>query len=222
MEKPGGPDRRAIKCFCCGGVLPEADFNVSTDLAYCRKCGRSFSFAEALRRDGAPFDLFTPPAYIAVFEEWGGMVMRYRKISPACWLMIPFIVGWVGFSVYALADSIAKTGLSFDTMGISPFVLVAAGLIPAGLYLLFGKIEIRGRDGVVEIFTGVGRVGRHCRFEREAIQTVGFETVRNDGHDWEYIAITMRNGRRHTFGQSIPEPQRRFICDYLRRLANLY
>jgi transcription elongation factor Elf1 len=57
-----------LTCPSCQSALALEDVNVTTDLALCRACGKSFQYSELAGGSSADVDLMSPPAG-AWFEQ---------------------------------------------------------------------------------------------------------------------------------------------------------
>ena len=90
-----------IHCPECGREIPERDFNVSTDLAFCSVCGTNYSYSELVQaeNDGDVYRPDLPPRGIRVtnippYEE----VLSYRFFSSGVWGLLIFGIIWCGMT----------------------------------------------------------------------------------------------------------------------------
>jgi hypothetical protein len=90
-------------CPLCRSAIAADDINVATDIALCRRCGKTFSFSELVGGSpGAAVDLTTPPSG-AWFEQLGdGFRVGATTRSWTALFVIPFTCVWSGFSLKSL------------------------------------------------------------------------------------------------------------------------
>src|SRR5688500_3614568 len=122
-----------VVCPKCGSEIPLEDVNVANDLALCRKCSESFSFAEAIRtEDIAAVDLANPPRGVWYRPTPNGFELGSSTRSAAAIFLVPFMLVWSGGSMGGIYGSqIAKGDFN---LAMSLF----------GLPFLFGTIVLGG------------------------------------------------------------------------------
>jgi hypothetical protein len=119
-------------CPSCRLSIAVDDINVSTDLALCRACGRTFRFSEIA--DGGPAsgpDLTSPPAgawYEPLPDGFcaGAMTRSWKAI-----FFIPFTCVWSGFSMYGIYWKQIESGhfdLTSSLFGL-PFLIGTCFLV---------------------------------------------------------------------------------------------
>jgi hypothetical protein len=100
-------------------------------------------------------------------------------------------------------------GLLFMCMFLTPFVLVGLGVGMAALFSLFGRHEVRLRGPEGRVFTGIGPVGWHRRFDASTVKTVRFvdSSVETNGKRGRLIAIECES-RTIKFGTALNDQRR--------------
>ena len=118
-----------LTCPRCRADIPLEDLNVSTDIALCRRCDETYSFAE-LSRGGAPVDVDTARPPDGAWYESQGNEFEVGATSRS-WMaviLVPFTALWAGGSLWAIYGSQIAKG-TFDPtsslVGI-PFRLATA------------------------------------------------------------------------------------------------
>ncbi len=214
-----------IQCPQCGREIPPGDFNVSTDLAYCRNCDKSHRFSllsgvENSNQDnpgGAGGSTSGP-----VGTSWrlrfargeSGRVISYRVLSPVLLFLAPFAVFWIVMVLKFPFGEMPGPGEVFRVV----FLLASLLLIGIVIFLALGTIELRERNGEWEVFSGVGPFGRTRRFSASDVVSVETRVTHvNNRHPCYAIVIRLKNGSRCKFGSAMSEKDRDALCDYLRR-----
>jgi hypothetical protein len=111
-------------CPNCRAEIPLADTNVSTDIALCRHCEKTFSFAE-LNQDQAvvDVDLSHPPRGVWYRNQANEFEVGATTRSAAGFFLVPFTLVWAGGSMGGIyGTQIAMANLScFNRCSASPF-----------------------------------------------------------------------------------------------------
>jgi hypothetical protein len=184
-----------MKLICpeCRGEIPLVDVNVSTDLALCRRCEKSFSYADLVtEEETAPVDLTRPPRGTWVQRKAAGFKVGASTRSGAAFFLVPFMCIWSGGSLGGIYGSQLWKGefnLMMSLFGI-PFLL---GTILFGSFAAMsacGKVEVRVDNERGEVFYGVGRVGLRRRFRWWKDVRISKRFVRgNEGGGSEQVEI---------------------------------
>lgn len=204
-----------IACPSCRSAISMEDVNVSTDLALCRRCGKTFSFSQLANNSasGGP-DLTAPPAG-AWFEQLpdgfrtGGTTRSWMAL-----FLIPFTCVWAGGSLGCIFGRQFASG-EFDPMSSLfglPFLLGSIFLIGMCAMTVAGKVEIAQRGDRLSIFVGVGWLGWTRNYSWS-----DFSAVREDrslsGFNWNGLGrmILLEGKRRAAFGSTLSEERRYFV-----------
>lgn len=214
----------APRCLHCGQALDLADTNVATDVALCRACGRTMTFSAVIAPDEtAAVDLASPPRGVKVERNSiHGIEIRYHRLNPVAFVLIPFTALWSGLSLWGIYGSQLSDGAIDPVLALAglPFVLGTFVLLGVIAWMLFGRWRVRLDRGTAEIFRGVGPFGRrrHVPITRDTILRLAPGTVRVNGRTQDEIVIT--NGP-HTvrFGALLPAEVRAFLAAVLRQAA---
>lgn len=209
-------------CRACGAVIALADVNVSTDIALCRACGQTMPFSLIAPIPGAAeVDFQRPPKGVSIEESpLGGRSILYRKFSPLVLFLIPFTAVWSGGSMMAIYGSQMKRGhfeLIQCLFGL-PFLLGSVLLISIILFLLFGRWRIGYYQGGLEVAMEVGpiRWTRRLACDRSARVSVQTSTWQTNGAPQRVIQVECQ-ANSLKFGTTIPDDQKAFIAEALRR-----
>ena len=214
-----------IYCPDCRKEIPAEDFNVSTDVAFCRRCGKNHRYSELadfeVRADFCPDE---PPRGMRVLPDDGtgeGIVFRY--FSHAVWILCFFAVFWSGIT--GTATVAAWTGNSpwFAKLFMIPFQLVGIGFLFGIAMMLFGRSELRFRDGALEMFSGIGRIGRRRRWILADIRKVAVEPInmQQNCRRFEAVTIVTADGRRRFIGRSLDAEKQQFLVNLIRQKIRL-
>lgn len=165
-----------LVCLKCRSEIPLSDVNVSTDIALCRQCGQTWSYADLLAdKESAEIDTMAPPKG-AWFHEVPpcSFEVGVSTRSAAALFLVPFMCVWSGFSLGGIYGSQFMKGqfnLTMSLFGI-PFVLGTLLFGSIALMTVCGKVVVRvdGENGTV--FTGVGPIGWRRRLNWRGVSSV--------------------------------------------------
>ena len=211
-------------CQSCAAPIPLEDINVATDIALCRRCGATSSFASIRTLSDASALLSKPPPKGVKVERdmmGYGSIITYRRIPIGLLLfVIPFTAGWSGFSMIGIYGSqIAKGEFNLlqSLFGI-PFLFGTIALVSIILFGLFGKWTIRLNRGDGTVFVGVGMLGWKRKFTYTTFSTVRLEdsAITDDRQRTQVIAIKTDN-TEFSFGSSLKKDVQKFITATLMR-----
>lgn len=189
-----------VHCPKCQQAIPDEDFNVSTDLAYCRSCKANFELSQLIQNaklDQAASKGKEPDGtWCRSSGRWTTIGASHRSILKAFGLLFMCLF-WNGivsvFVLLNLASTLHLLGFTPPTwfpapemdggpMGVgmtlflwlflTPFILIGSGLLIGFLLCLAGKteIEISPREG--RIFTGIGPIGWTRKFDPSMVEKV--------------------------------------------------
>jgi hypothetical protein len=207
--------------FCQSAISPD-DVNVSTDLALCRNCGKTSSFAEVAGVDGIPADVLEhPPKGIRTMRNSrGDRKIVYRRISPILLFLVPFTAVWSGGSLLGIYGSQFRKGefdLAQSLFGL-PFLFGSLVLFVAIAYLAFGRWEIVLQKGMGSVFAGVGSLGWRRRFEYDRSTRVSLRMTNVEVNDVRQQGICVRTGENEfVFGTLIKEEAKQYIVASIRQ-----
>ena len=211
-----------VHCPECGRGIPEKDFNVSTDLAYCSSCGTNYSYSELVLAEKHEEDAYRPdlpPRGIRVtntppYDE----VLSYRFFSHAVWMVLVFGVIWCGFAgtftanIWFVADAPLAVKLFF-----LPVLLVGLSVLGVVLLMLSGRGELRVREGMLEIFAGIGGLGIRRCFELAKIERVAIEPTSMRQNNRPIYGVLIRcDGRKRFVGRGLNDEKQQFIENFIR------
>lgn len=211
---------KSYQCPSCGGIIELESINVTTDVALCRQCGQTTSFSvlsEILEL--SEFKIEQPPRGVQITEDMAGVkTIRYKRISPILLFLIPFTCVWSGGSVGGIYGSQIHKG-QFDLIqslfGL-PFLFGSILLLAVILFLLFGKWVIQIRRGEIEVFAGIGRIGKTRRFSCTSRVVVSLAVTSAGRHNNPGKIIQIQAGEeKFRFGSTMPEPVKQYIAAIL-------
>lgn len=195
-----------LACPNCGAEIPEADINIASDLAYCRRCSHAHSAASLATRQhiphlhelhGAPrgviftrtLDGFRVSAshysagqcatalFLAVF--WNTITGLFISINTMATLRLLGVRNLAGISLPVITGTGASLGQTlFLWLFLSPFIAIGLALIAALITTVFGRTELSVSAGAGKLFTGVGGLGLTTRFRATDIMDVSIERER--------------------------------------------
>ncbi len=211
-----------ITCPGCAKEIPLNDVNPSTDVAFCRACGKTYSFAE-LSTDAADADadLTTPPPGTWVRELGGVFEVGSTTRSAIAFFLVPFVAIWSGGSlggIYGTQFYKHRFDLMQSLFGI-PFLLGSLFLIPVTLMAVFGKIIIRRTGDIGSVALGFGPFFYTRRFRWSEIKRIHatFARYRQNGQNVPIIEL-VNDSKPIRFGSQLSEPRRKFLLAILKRL----
>ncbi len=209
-----------IVCPKCRAEIPLEDVNVATDLALCRQCGQTWSYAELINDSKSPdFDSRTPPSG-AWFREMppGGFTVGVSTRSPVAFFLVPFMCVWSGFSlggIYGTQFHKGQFNFGMSLFGI-PFILGTLLFGSIAVMSVCGKVTVtvEGDNGV--IFTGVGPIGWRRRFNWRNVSAIRrSEKYGNRGSVSHQI--TLEGEKRLNFAAGVKDDRLDFMLATLRR-----
>jgi hypothetical protein len=187
-------------CPRCKGVIPSEDINVAKDIAYCRNCNLAQSLSDLASGTvvNDDVDLTQAPAGAWFRRDPDGMTVgaTNRSLGGAFGLLF-FALFWNGivgmFVLLALSATLHQLGIGLPSwfpafaaksnsqpwgfiiflwVFLTPFI--AIGLVVFGGFLnsLAGRAEVRIQNGQGDLFTGIGPIGFHKRFEAADVRNV--------------------------------------------------
>lgn len=190
---------------------------MSTDIALCRGCGRTFSFS-MIRESGVLLkqSLACPPRHVRVDELYPGRKMiRYKKIPGVVFFLIPFTAFWSGLSMWGLyIQPLMQEKIDWSRMlfGI-PFLLGTIVLTFSICMCLFGKWVITLENGLGTVFVGIGSIGwtRAFNYSRDTLVSLKNSGISHNDVPMKGIFIKDEQGQL-IFGSSIQEDCKLYIA----------
>jgi len=196
------------------------DVNVSTDIALCRRCGRTYAFSEVVGGD-AVADLNAPPngAWYEVLAD--GFRVGASTRSWAALFIVPFMCVWSGGSLGGIYGSQLRSGHFNPFMSLFgiPFLI---GTVIFGSYAVMtvaGKVEVTKRGDRLTVFTGVGALGWQRGYSAAEFSSVR-EDVGWNSSSWSNRrgkVIALEGRRRAAFGVMLSDERRYFVLSALRQ-----
>lgn len=208
-----------IACPSCRSKIALEDVNPSTDIALCRRCGRTYSFGLLNAAQG--IDLQTPPSGARFEVVPGGFTIEATTRTWMAAFLVPFTCVWAGESLGSIYGRQIQHGV-FDPkaalMGL-PFLLGSVVLVGWCAMLTAGVVRVTRQGDELEVFTGVGPVGwrrKHpwsvIRNAREDVASTGSRR-RNQGR-----CILLEGTTRVAFGSTLTEERRYFMLQAIRKM----
>jgi hypothetical protein len=210
-------------CPLCRSPIGLDDINVATDIALCRRCGKTFSFSGLVggSANAAP-DLTTPPNG-AWFEQLAnGFRTGATTRSWMALFVVPFTCVWSGMSLGGIYGKQISSGLFDPTSSLFgvPFLLGSVFLIGYCAMTTMGKVELSQRGGSLSVFTGIGRLGWTRNYLWSDFSSAREDSRRN-GVNWnrqQGVVIVLEGKRRAAFGTMLSEERRYFVLSALRQM----
>lgn len=165
-----------ITCPKCRADIPLDDVNVARDIALCRQCGQTWSYADLIADMQTDYGIpRTPPRGTWLHDRGpNSFEVGISTRSPIALFIVPFMCVWSGVSlggIYGTQISRHHFQLFESLFGI-PFLLGTIVLGSVAAMSICGKmtVSVNGDDGVV--FTGVGPVGWRRRFSWRQVRAI--------------------------------------------------
>lgn len=213
-------------CPKCHVEIPLEDVNVTTDIALCRQCGQTYSFAE-LVQDQAALDVDTsqPPGGAWYRNQGNEFEVGATTRSGAAFFLVPLTLLWSGGSlggIYGTQFAKGKFDLTQSLFGI-PFLLGSLALIPFTLMTIFGKVMVRSSGDQGAVFIGVGPFGRTRKFRWSELKAVRSALTKWKQNNRSVPLIELDGPKPIRFGSQLSEKRRDFMLAVLRRrLSNRF
>lgn len=207
-------------CPRCRLEIPLEDVNVATDVALCRRCGNTYSFAELTQSaDIFQVDLSRPPRGAWLRNQGNEFEVGSTLRSFGALFLVPFTLVWSGFSmggIYGRQITHGHFNLGESLFGI-PFLLGTVVLVSLCLMATLGKVAVRisGEQGAV--FTGVGPIGWTRRFNRREVKAVRESLSRWQQNGRSMPVLELEGGTPIRFGSGLSEQRRHFMLAALRQ-----
>ena len=211
-----------LLCPNCGREIPTEDVNVEKDIALCRSCNQTFSFAELAREGSGPaVDLMRPPKGVWFRQNMRGFELGATTRSGAAFFLVPFMCAWSGLSlggIYGSQIHSGKFNLASSLFGL-PFLIGTIFLVAFTLMTICGKMVISVQGDQGRLFTGLGPLGRTRLFKWSNIKSATEETgFYRNGQPRLAIILQGDDNTRLKFASGINEERRYFMLNALRSL----
>ena len=208
-------------CPLCRSTIAIDDINVATDIALCRRCGKTFSFSELVGGSAGVVPDLTAPPNGAWFEQLAdGFRTGATTRSWMALLVVPFTCVWSGISLGGIYGKQISSGQFDPTSSLFgvPFLLGSVFLVGYCAMMTTGKIELSQRGGSLSVFTGVGRLGWTRNYSWSDFSSAREDSRRN-GFNWnrQGVVIVIEGKRRVAFGTMLNEERRYFVLSALRQ-----
>jgi hypothetical protein len=209
-----------ILCPRCRSEIPLDDVNVSKDLALCRQCGQTWSYAD-LNEDNKASNFVPSSAPGGTWCEETGpgtFMVGSTTRSALAFFLVPFMCAWSGLSlggIYGTQFTKGHFNLRESLIGI-PFILGTLLFGSIAVMSVCGKVTVSlaGDDGV--IFTGVGPIGWRRRFNWRKVTSIRrTEKIGNRGSTYEQI--TFEGEKRLNFAAGVKTERLDFMLAVLRK-----
>lgn len=204
-------------CPFCRSPIGMSDVNVSTDIALCRTCGKTSSFALVSGNASVTLDAINHiPKHVQMEKNPVlGTTITYRKKSAILLFLIPFTALWSGGSMWGIYGTQLARG-QFDwgrsLFGL-PFLIGTVILLSIILFLLLGKWQVHLHRGNGEVFVGIGQLGwtRHFTYNRDSLISLRNSAYRVNNVPQQ--AIHIQNGEQEfMFGATLTQEAKQFIA----------
>lgn len=207
-------------CPSCRSSIPANDVNVSTDLALCRSCGRTFRFSELVNDDGfSSLDLNSPPRGAWYESLPDGFCAGATTRSWFALFLIPFTCAWAGGSMWDIYGKQIESGHIDWTSSLFglPFLIGSIALILLCAFMTAGRVTIRQSSDRFSIFTGVGPIGLTRNYSWSDFNSAREEILLN-GTGWKGFGqgIVLEGRRKVAFGSMWSGERRYFVLRVLR------
>jgi hypothetical protein len=209
-----------LTCPSCRSRLALEDVNVSTDLALCRACGKSFHYSDLAGGLSTGVDLMFPPAG-AWFEQLPDGF--HTGATTRSWLavfLVPFTCVWSGFSMSSIyGQQIASRHFApFESLFGIPFLFGTCMLVSFCAMTIAGRIAVTRQADRLSIFTGVGWLGWTRNYSWSDFRSVREDVAGMASWNRQGRVIVMEGARRAAFGSLWSGDRRYFVLNALRKM----
>ncbi|MES2996574.1 MAG: hypothetical protein V4733_07165 [Verrucomicrobiota bacterium] len=166
------------------------------------------------------FDELLPPKGVRIVNSMRGREIRYKRISPSVFFLIPFTAAWSGFSMTGIYGSQIEAGKfnpGLSLFGL-PFLCGTIFLLSLIVFMLFGRSIIDWNEGQLRVKAGVGPLGwtRRISCGKDARVSIRMAKWRQDNQPVEQIVIE-DDGKALKFGGGFPHETKRWIAEAVKR-----
>ncbi len=209
-----------LRCPDCQQTIGGDDFNVATDIALCRRCGKRHQYSKLAAMEAAPgFDAGELPSGLKLSCDGHGETLRYRIFTSTAWVVLIFALIWNGM-VSRLVSGVTSKPFSPQMLLAIPFVAVGIIMAIAALLQLFGHVEVRCRDEELEIFTGIGPIGRTRRVRFAEISMIDVTQSYNGNNSRiNGVAIRLSGGKLLWLLRGAKTERQEYAVNFLRTLT---
>jgi hypothetical protein len=216
-------DTTKIKCPKCRVLIPQEDFNISTDIALCRRCSETYSFAKLLEdSETKNIDISIPPKGAWFRRTIRGFVVGATTRHVSAFFLVPFMIAWSGGSLGGIYGSQIASGKFNLVMSLFGLPFVAGTLIFGSIMLMtiMGKVEVVVERNEAYVFTGIGFLGWRRHFTWDKINKIKDVTEYSEGLPYKKIMLTTDTGKEIKFGNGVKKERIDYIRSVLRVMQN--
>ena len=209
-----------IICPKCNTQIDENDFNISTDLAYCRNCHTEHRYSVL-----AAMDDVDENAYERFVERYANDHGFERRVSipfprGTLLFLVPFTCLWSGISMVGIYISPliqGKLELDQALFGI-PFLLGTIVLLNVIFAIGFGKTRVEIERRMLRYRGGAGPFTRRKKIALDAstIVSLTLSDVKINDRSVNHIEICT-GGETITFGATMKKDRKTFLAVWIMR-----
>jgi hypothetical protein len=227
-----------------------ADMNVANDLAVCRACGQVHKLSSLVQAAELEqgLDFARPPAgawyrdtglgavvgathrslgtalgLLAFSLFWNGIVsvFVFLAVSSTLYLLHVPRPGW--FPSPQMNGSDMGVGMTiFLWLFLTPFILIGLAMLAGFFSALGGRTEATIQNGQGVLYTGIGALGWHRRFNPQFVKEVRIDDRRwrdsdGDARRSKQIVIEMVAGKPIKFGSMLRDDRMKFVAAAVRK-----
>jgi hypothetical protein len=211
---------KQYNCPSCGGVIELDNVNVAKDIALCKRCGQTTSFAVLSGiSELSSIKLDAPPKNIRINEDMPGVkVIRYKRFQPVLLFLIPFTCIWFGMVIGIMyRTQIVKCEFNMaESLKGLPFLLGGIVMTSIIIYLIFSKWLITLTNHDCSVFIGIGKLGwrRVCPLTRQTTVTLDISNASENNRPLK--AVTIHNDSDNLqFGAFMTEQAKQYIAAFI-------
>jgi len=204
----------------CDRKINNNNYNISTDTAYCEKCGLKHSLSQQLEYSEIDRSILeNPPKGTFNIDDWNSTRIGCHFSRKLLIFLLPFACVWSGVSIGAIYIApLVKGELELEKalFGI-PFLLGAMVIWSVTLTILFGKLTVKIEHGFGEIIYGIGNVGWKRKFYLPDVESVCIKrsNVRINNQVQDGICVETSE-KEIFFGTTIRNEHKNYLCAYLK------
>lgn len=215
-----------MQCPKCTTTIPPQNINVSTDIAQCPECNFIFRVSEhvgakALPADLSSFDVTDPPKGAWIEQHDTDIEIGASTRSFIAFFLVPFMLVWSGGSlggIYGTQIINGEFSIMMSLFGI-PFLLGSIFFWSLALMAIWGKIVISVDANELQVFTGIGKLGRTQRIDLDKIDKVSENTTRGSKGS-STTTILLEGQRNISFGSGLSLDRRKYLLKALQKIVH--
>ncbi|WP_027158828.1 zinc ribbon domain-containing protein [Methylobacter luteus] len=207
-----------IYCPKCQKKIRFEDMNVAQDAAMCKPCNYVFKVSDfACNTIPRDFNPNSPPAGTWFNKTHDEIVIgASTRVSGAAFYLVPSMLVCIGFIFKVIKD---YEFIHDATLALVILTIMSIYLAISSLMTSFGKVEVRIRNGIGTVFTGVGKTGWTRKFNWNEIDRIYEHLTTPADSSLKIVHEIVMDGKSWlAFGASLDDSNRYYVLNTLKYL----